>query len=202
MEGVKVNRKLRREIDRKKFIAKTLRYIGNTATAIVCGILIFIIITSCITLFNAATHPGKTPSVFGYKQMAVLTGSMKPKIKPGDLVIVKNIKDLNTIGVGTIVTYKNKENVLVTHRVSELNNKNGVKTYITKGDANPVADVETVTQNQLDGVYVTNIPYLGYFNIFVKSGIGIISLILVPLMIIMGLEIKNYFKKSSTNKSV
>jgi len=201
MEGVKVNRKLRREIDRKKSIAKTLRYIGNTATAIVCGILIFIIITSCITLFDAATHPGKTPSVFGYKQMTVLTGSMKPKINPGDLVIVKNIKDLNTIRVGTIVTYKNKENVLITHRVSELNNKDGVKTYITKGDANPAADVEAVTQNQLEGVYVTNIPYLGYFNMFVKSGIGIISLILVPLLLIMGLEIKNYFKKSTT-KSV
>jgi signal peptidase I len=201
MEGVKVNRKLRREIDRKKSIAKTLKYIGNTATAIVCGILIFIIITSCITLFDAATHPGKTPSVFGYKQMTVLTGSMKPQINPGDLVIVKNIKDLNTIGVGTIVTYKNKENVLITHRVSELNNKDGVKTYITKGDANPAADVEAVTQNQLEGVYVTNIPYLGYFNMFVKSGIGIIFLILVPLILIMGLEIKNYFKKSVT-KSV
>lgn len=198
MEHIKVNRKYRRDVNMKKRIGEMLKFVGNMVTIATCGILIFIIITSCITMFDAATHPGKTPSVFGFKAMTVLTGSMKPKIKPGDLVIVSNIKNYNSIKVGDTVTYKSKENILITHRISGIDNKGGSRTFITKGDANPVADVEPVTQNQLEGTYVTKIPYIGYAEMFVKTGAGIISLIVIPLILIMGIEIKSYFKKSKT----
>ena len=52
---------------KKKGILKTLKYIGKTLITIICTILIFIIIISCITIFDATTHPGKTPSALGYK---------------------------------------------------------------------------------------------------------------------------------------
>ncbi|HEY5560220.1 MAG TPA: signal peptidase I [Clostridiaceae bacterium] len=200
MEDIKVNRKNRREANIKSNIIRILKNIGNAITVVVCGILVLIIITSCINMFQIATHPGKIPSIFGYKVMTVLTGSMGPKIKPGDLAIASNIKDLDSIKVGTIVSYMNKENVLITHRVEEINNKAGAITYITKGDANPVADVEPVTQNQLEGTYVTKIPYIGYVSMFVKTGAGMISLIVIPLVLMMGIEIINYFKKLRTKK--
>jgi signal peptidase len=196
MEGIQITKKEPENINIKNRISKILKYAGNTFMVLTCIILIFIITTSCIIIFNAATHPGKTPSVFGYKTMSVITGSMEPKIKPGDLVIVSNIKDLSSIKVGNIVTYKNKENILITHRVEEINNKEGMITYTMKGDANPVADVEAVAMSQLEGVYKAKIPYLGYVGMFVKTGIGMVSLIIIPMILILGIEIKNYFKKS------
>lgn len=200
MESVQAKRKDKRKDNQKKGISKVLKYISNTLMMVTCAILIFIIITSCITIFDAATHPGKTPSVFGYKVMTVITGSMKPQINPGDLVIATNIKDLNSVKVGTVVSYLNKENVLITHRVIEINNNKGLRTYITKGDANPAADVEPVSQSQIQGTYKAKIPYLGYVGMFVKTGIGMISLIVIPLIIIFGLELINYFKKPKTKK--
>lgn len=181
-------------------IKKVLKYIGNTLIMVTCGILTFIIITSCITIFDATTHPGKTPSAFGYKAMTVITGSMKPQFNPGDLIIASNLNNLNSVKVGTIITYVNKENVLVTHRVTKINNKDGVNTYITKGDANPVADIEPVSTNQMQGIYKTKIPYLGYVGMFVKTGVGMISLIVIPLIIILGIELTSFFIKHKTNK--
>lgn len=183
-------------INLKKIISRSLKYLGNTCIFITYAILIFIIITSCITMFDATINPGRMPSVLGYKPMSVLTGSMKPKINPGDLVIVNNITDFNSVKLGSIVTYRNKENIFITHRVTEINNnKDGTKTYVTKGDANPTVDIEPVTQNQLEGTCVALIPYIGYMGMFVKTGTGIISLIVIPMIIIMGLEIKKYLKK-------
>jgi signal peptidase len=196
MEDKKFDRKHRRSDNKKNRIKKILRYIGKKVTYVICVILVLIIITSCITLADAAIHPGKTPSIFGFKAMTVLTGSMEPQIKPGNLVIVRNKKDYNSIKVGDTVTYKNKENILITHRIAEINSKDGLKTYITKGDSNPIADVEAVTQTQLEGVYVTKVPYVGYIGMFVKSSAGIITLVIIPMLLIFVIEIKNHFKKS------
>lgn len=196
MEVIKINRRERKNIIRKKTLAKTLRYLEKTLMFTVCGILTLVIITSCIIMFDSAIHPGKTPSIFGFKAMTVLTGSMSPEINPGDLVIVKNIKESNTLTVGDTVTYKNRDNILITHRVLEVNNSDGLKTYITKGDANPVADVEPVTQGQLEGTYITQIPYLGYIGMFVKTSTGIILLVVIPMLLIFGIEVRSHFKKS------
>lgn len=196
MESVQIKKK---EIQ-KKVILKTLKYIGNTLIMLTCIILTFIIIISCITIFDSTTHPGKTPSAFGYKAMTVITGSMKPQFNPGDLVIAANLNDLNSVKVGSIITYINKENVLVTHRVLKINNKDGINTYITKGDANPTVDVEPVSTNQLQGTYKTKIAYLGYACMFVKSSVGMISLIVIPLIIILGIELMEFLKKTKIKK--
>ena len=196
MEVIKINRRERKNIIRKKTLAKILRYLEKTLMFTVCGILTLVIITSCIIMFDSAIHPGKTPSIFGFKAMTVLTGSMSPEINPGDLVIVRNIKESNALKVGDTVTYKNRDNILITHRVLEVNNSDGLKTYITKGDANPVADVEPVTQGQLEGTYITQIPYLGYIGMFVKTSTGIILLVVIPMLLIFGIEVRSHFKKS------
>lgn len=201
MEGIQVSRKDRKSFIRKERILKILKYIGNSAMILIYTILIFIIITSCITMYDAFTHPGKVPSVFGYRAMTVLTGSMRPEINPGDLVITNEIKDLSSVKVGDVVTYKNKENILITHRVEEIKQKDGANTYITKGDANPVADVEPVTENQLQGTYKIKIPYIGYVGMFIKSGPGLILFIITPMALILGMELKTYLKKSKA-KSV
>jgi len=197
MENVQAIKHNKWVINIKKRLFMALSYIGKLGRIVFCAILIFIIITSCITMLDSATHPGKMPSVFGYKSMSVLTGSMRPKINPGDLVIDNSIKNLDSVKLDAIVTYRNKENVFITHRVIKINtNSDGTKTYVTKGDANPIADVEPVTQNQLEGILVARIPYMGYVGMFVKSGIGVMLLIVIPIIIMTGIEIKNYFKKS------
>lgn len=178
---------------------KFIKSIKKIITSIICILLIFIIITSLIIMFRKAMNPDKVPSLFGYKVMVVLTGSMSPKIKPGDLVISKSIS-LNSVNIGTIITYMTKDKLLITHRVVEIQDENGVEMYKTKGDANPVADVDLVSQDQLQGMYFTKIPYVGWISSFAKTRTGIIVLISIFILIIIGGEFKTYIMNSIKQK--
>lgn len=195
MENVEITRKERIRTNKRNQIVKVLKAIGNTTKIIICSILIFIIATSCIQMIDGAMNPGKTPSVFGYKAMTVLTGSMEPGIKPGDLVIAKAGEKLSSLKVGSIATYKNSQNVLITHRVIDISSKDGVNAYKFKGDNNPTEDVDVISKDQLEGIYIVKIPYLGYVNMFVKSGMGIVTLIIIPLALIFGMELIGYISK-------
>ena len=56
-------------------------------------------------------------NIFGYSVLSAETGSMSPTIEKGDIVIIK-IGD--EIKENDIITYK-KDNVLITHRISKIN---------------------------------------------------------------------------------
>lgn len=143
-------------------------------------------------------------NILGYKSMVVLTGSMAPKINPGDIIIDKSIKAKN-IKVGDVITYKFDNETLITHRVIEVINKEGSQAYRTKGDANNVDDGKLVTDEQLVGKYSFRIPYAGYVSNFTRTKYGFMLLILLPIMILIYEQFKNVLtelKKEENTKSV
>jgi signal peptidase I len=92
----------------------------------------------------------------------VLTDSMLPAIKPGDVVISVGA-NLKSPKVGDVVTYIGKKFdgtpvASFTHRVIGGELTSGL---IVKGDNNDSADVQRPTLNDLQGVVVFTIPFLG-----------------------------------------
>jgi hypothetical protein len=65
--------------------------------------------------------------------------SMYPCIKPGSLIIIEPINIKGAPKPGEIVAIK-RENGLVVHRVSGIIIKEGVTSYICRGDSNAYAD--------------------------------------------------------------
>jgi signal peptidase len=59
---------------------------------IIYSILIIVLLINFTIIIKSKTSKDKVPSVFGYKPFIVLSGSMQPNIKIGDLVFVKNSK--------------------------------------------------------------------------------------------------------------
>jgi signal peptidase len=94
------------------------------------------------------------------KPIVILTGSMVPDIKPGDMTLIRKC-NIDEVVVGDIVAY-NLEDFTVVHRVISITNDHDVITLITKGDANKVADKKAVTKEQFVGKLQLNIPYVGY----------------------------------------
>ncbi len=80
----------------------------------------------------------RTPGFLGYKNFIVLTGSMKPTLNEGDIVFVKETKEIKE---NDIIAFR-EGNSVVTHRVFELYKEDGKEYYITKGDANNGTDTE------------------------------------------------------------
>lgn len=65
--------------------------------------------------------------------------SMYPCIKPGSLVLIEPLKIKGPPVPGEIIAVR-RENGLVVHRLSEIISKNGITSYIARGDSNATTD--------------------------------------------------------------
>lgn len=94
-----------------------------------------------------------------YKLIGIQTGSMSPKIKIGDAVVVDKKCNRDELKEGDIVAYLNNDGLVIVHRIIKINSD---KTFITKGDYNNVADSEYVRKEQVQGKVKFKIPWIAY----------------------------------------
>jgi signal peptidase I len=107
----------------------------------------------------------------GLQPYTVLSGSMEPTYHTGSLIYVKNVKP-QEVEVGQPITFVlNEDLVVATHRVVEIDEEN--QHFYTKGDANTSPDGSPVHFNNLIGVPVFSIPYLGYVATFIQTPPGL-----------------------------
>ena len=99
---------------------------------------------------------------------AVAGGSMSPALNLGDMVIASKVSP-DVIREGDIIEFRQGE-VMVIHRVIEVQETEGSKFFITKGDANRVADMDPVSPKQVKGRVMLNVPKLGWVTLFFRSG--------------------------------
>lgn len=155
--------------------------------------LVLIIAAGAVMGFTSKRSPDGIPTVAGRKVLAVISGSMEPAIHTGDVIIVKPLAQGEEIRDGDVITFRAKDapSMLITHRVmgTVLVNEKPVA-YTTKGDANPSIDADVVTREQVVGRYLWRIPYFGYVASFLRKPIGIILFVIVPGLIIVGLEFR------------
>lgn len=107
----------------------------------------------------------------GLQPYTVLSGSMEPTYHTGSLIYVKNVKP-QEVEVGQPITFVlNEDLVVATHRVVEIDEEK--QHFYTKGDANEFEDGSPVHFNNLIGVPVFSIPYLGYVATFIQNPPGL-----------------------------
>lgn len=108
----------------------------------------------------------------GYRIYIVHTGSMVPTYDPGDVVIDKPSGALRP---GEVITFLHSglSSDLVTHRITDL--QDGV--IHTKGDANRTPDVWNIRPDQVKGVVIYSVPRAGYALVYLKSPLGIASVV-------------------------
>ncbi|WP_183092320.1 signal peptidase I [Nocardioides stalactiti] len=107
------------------------------------------------------------PRLVGATTYDVQTGSMRPGLPPGTLVVVRPVEP-EQIGIGTVVTYQlvSGEPTVVTHRVVEVgvNHVTGDRLFRTQGDANDAVDPGLVRPVQVRGEVWYAVPYVGRLN--------------------------------------
>lgn len=100
---------------------------------------------------------------FPVQPVALMSNSMKPYIKRGDIVFVKKIKqeDLKDLCVGDVIQYSVDDKTVI-HRIVNIVKLSGNELqFITKGDANNSEDAP-VSEEQVIGIAKYYIPYIGY----------------------------------------
>ena len=113
----------------------------------------------------------------------ILTQSMYPTIKAGDVVVTYK-EDNNKYNTGDVITFisQNNAGMTITHRVVEVISLNDEYSYKTKGDNNNTADNEIINGNNVVGRVVFKVPKAGYIQQFLVSKTGWIVAVILPAL--------------------
>ncbi len=169
----KIN-KIQKEKQRIHIIVKVI-------STILYMILIPIIIFNFTLIIKSFIDPNKIPDFFGYKSFVIVSGSMEPTIMTGDAILVKEVSE-DEIKINDIISFS-QEGTVVTHRITEMIEENGIKKYKTKGDNNNAEDKEKITYEKIEGKYQFRIRQFGVMVEILKNKITLILLILIVIFV-------------------
>lgn len=130
------------------------------------SILVAIAAVGGITIASrlASSEPGT--EIFGHPVLVVTSGSMEPTIPVGAILLLDKVTPVETsrLRSGDIVTFRpvsGAPDELVTHRIVDVRESPSGIVYVTKGDANPSADLSQLEPSRIVGVYSRHFVLLG-----------------------------------------
>lgn len=160
----------------------------NIVGIVLCVVLIPILLFNCILIVKGMVHPDEVPSIGNYTPLIVLTESMDPQIKAGDLILCKKTDKPQELKEGDIISFFDPESKMgdsvVTHQIIAIvhDDKTGEMMFRTKGINNDVEDLASVPLQNVIGVYTgTRFPVVGSVVMFAQSPVGLIVCIGVPV---------------------
>ena len=167
---------------------KTLTIIG----IVLCVILIPLLIINCTLIIKSYINKDEVPDFGGVMPLIVLTDSMYPDIKSGDIIVSKTV-DANEVNVGDVISFfdpaGNGQSV-VTHKVIDKYDVDGKLFFKTKGINNNTEDSLPVPADKLVGKYTdVRIPLAGHVAIFMQTVPGLIVCVILPILIFVGYDI-------------
>lgn len=109
--------------------------------------------------------------LFPIHPMVVATGSMRPVMDAGDVVIVAKAP-ADVIEPGDIIQFREEGGISVLHRVVEIYETEGARFFITKGDANDQRDKDPVSPGNVVGKVVFAVPRIGWAAVAIKEFLG------------------------------
>ena len=178
-------------------VNRVLTVIGS----IMCIILIPILIVNCTLIIKSFINKDEVPSFGGVLPLIVLTDSMYPDIKSGDLIICKEI-DPKEIEVGDVISFYDPAGngtAVVTHKVIDILEEDGKRSFRTKGINNNTEDKLPVSADKVIAEYSgIRIPAAGNVAIFMQTTAGLIICVIVPIVLFVGYDILRRRKYEKT----
>lgn len=167
----------------KKLMKKKKRM--KRISSIVSGILMVLLISvASVVVFTKIS--GGEPQLFGYQLKTVLSGSMEPGILTGSIIAVKPAEDKTNFKKGDVITFQEAENILITHRITEVVKSGDSVLYRTKGDNNNAEDMNPVLSDNVVAEYTGfTVPYVGYFINFTQSKNGALLLLIPGFLLLL-----------------
>lgn len=166
--------------NRRKDIDLYKRPTGAAAVVVrICNILFIAILLSAILCAGTIL----TAQIFGYKPLAILSGSMEPNYHVNGLIIVDTNINPENVKIGDVIAFNLNESTVVTHRVIEIDPESQL--FTTKGDANETIDAP-VSFDALVGATVLHIPTLGKIAMSIHTRTGLaVGLIAIAVLVIL-----------------
>jgi len=166
--------------------------------------LIFLIAFILIISVVSSIKKGETPSILGKAIFLVVSPSMEDTIMVGDIIFV-DIEPEN-YHVGDIISFykPDEDNIVITHRIIEIEDIDGIKYYTTQGDSNyETLDWEIdFTEDQIIGTYTSKSGFIGkIYSAIYSGGISLVFIAIIFVFVAIGvMEIISIIKVLSEAK--
>ena len=180
----------------KQQVKKIGNIVGTVLVWLVVAVAIFMMI---FTIVSVTTFDRNDRSLFGYKAFIVRTDSMAATdFAAGDIIFSKTV-DPSTLKEGDIITFQSQDSdsfgEVITHTIRRLTTtEDGSRGFVTYGTTNDVDDDTVVTYSFVLGKYQGRIPKVGIFFNFLKTPMGYVCCILIPFLLLIGLQGLNCIK--------
>ena len=173
---------------------KALKIIGN----VLLWVLLIFALLITILVFSSNSNNGVS-SLFGLMPMTVESDSMKPTFKENDMIMVKEIDDINDLKVDDVITFWTRsivegQRVKNTHRIVEIKEtSSGSRTFITRGDNNPADDEVPVYAADIIGKWTGfKLPGFGKVMHFLQTKTGFFLCIVLPMALFFLFELYRF----------
>ena len=167
-----------------------IRKIGLTLVSVCLWAIILVAALFAFTTL-ATKDTNSVASIAGFTPLMVASESMEPTFGTDDLIIIQKC-DPEKLEEGDVVTFHtiiNNEYALNTHRIVEIEENNGYRSYRTKGDNNAVEDTHIISDGDIVGKYVFSLAGAGALMRFLSSSTGFLVVIIIPLLIFFVMQV-------------
>ena len=180
----------------KKF-KKIKEKIENNIIVKIMKVLLFIVMALLVLVVGIQKFSDNDLSFLGVRVFMVVSGSMEEEYHVGDILVSKHA-DIDEINVGDNVTYRGNTSTLkglvVTHKVVEKGKKDGTTYFVTKGNANDIADPE-ISYEQIYGKIIYKSRILSAFGKLMNNRISY-YILFMSIGVVVSIEIiSSMFKK-------
>lgn len=158
---------------------------------------VLLILAMLITLlvFTSSKNNGVS-NIFGMMFMSVQSDSMSPTFKEGDMIVVKKVDDLYTLEEGDVITFYtivDGSRIINTHRIVKINQAENSRSFVTRGDNNPVDDTLPAYASDILGKWTgTRLPKMGKFLDFLKTKTGFFICVIIPIALFFIFELYKF----------
>jgi signal peptidase len=122
----------------------------------------------------------------GHRPIVIRGGSMSPAIPLGSLIDVVQV-DPGELAVGDVVTIKAPNGVLITHRITRVQQATDGLYFEVKGDANAQPDPTVVPASAIVGRVGFSVPYLGFLLYMITTPAGFASILSLALTLLFAI---------------
>jgi signal peptidase len=143
------------------------------------------------------------PSVMGGSSFTVMSGSMTPALRTGDVVVESRLAARDA-RVGDVITFRDPEGShrLITHRVRRLRlGADGTVSLVTKGDDANAVQRWSVPADGSIGLVRLRIPFLGYALWGTRQPLGRFLLVILPVLLLSASELRRLWRPNPSEPS-
>ena len=171
----------------------------KTVLKVVANVLVWIILILAllvtIMVFSSGRNNG-VANLLGYIPMTVESDSMKPTFKKDDLIMCREIDDVFSLQKGDVITFWtiiDGKKVKNTHRIVEITELDGSRSFVTRGDNNQLDDTVPVLPSDIIGKW-TEVKISGFGKVmsFLRTKTGFFVCIVIPMAVFFLVELYKF----------